>query len=144
MTAHAKINVAERDPRLWTADQFLEFLASRPDEERWQLVDGLPMMMISPTQVHQRIGLNLIRLLSDTFDDSKPDLLAYYDLGVRIPGVDDFHPQPDVVVTSSAAEYSRYVSEFYLVAEVSSPSNTAEMIGRKLDLYRAHPRISMC
>ena len=46
----------QHDARLWTADQFLDFLMSRPDEERWQLVDGLAMMMVPPSKVHQHIA----------------------------------------------------------------------------------------
>ena len=44
----------DRDSRLWTADQFLEFYMSRPDEERWQLVDGLAIMMVPPSFLHQK------------------------------------------------------------------------------------------
>ena len=63
MTALAQTVSAEtRDPRLWTADQFLDFYMTRPDGERWQLVDGLAMMMVPPTSVHQRIGKNLLQL----------------------------------------------------------------------------------
>jgi Uma2 family endonuclease len=50
----------ERDTRLWTADQFLDFYMTRPDGERWQLVDGLPMMMTPPTFDHQKIAKNLL------------------------------------------------------------------------------------
>jgi Uma2 family endonuclease len=53
--------------------------------------------------------------------------------------VDDFHPQPDVVVCSAEAEYIYYVERYWLVAEVISPSNSVEMIERKMELYRSHP-----
>ena len=48
-----------RDRRLWTADQFLDFIMARPDEERWQLVDGIAMMMVPPSFTRQRVGRNL-------------------------------------------------------------------------------------
>jgi Uma2 family endonuclease len=132
------------DARLWTADQFLDFLRTRPDEERWQLVDGLAMMMVPPSFVHQRIVTNFEALLNAALKANRPDLFAYGNVGLRIPGVEDFHPQPDVVVCAAEADYVYYRERFSLVAEVLSPSNTAEMIERKLELYRSHPDNLYC
>jgi len=134
----------QRDPRLWTADQFLEFAITRPDEERWQLIDGLPMMMVPPNKVHQRIAANLARLLNDALAQHRPDLFAYHETGVRLPGRDDFNPEPDLVVLRAEATYEYYDDRFFCVAEVSSPSNSAEMIERKLELYRTHPENLYC
>ncbi len=144
MTALARTHVEERDSRLWTADQFLDFYMTRPDAERWQLVDGLPMMMTPPNKVHQRLARNLERLLDDALSTARPDLLAYRETGVRMPGVQDFNPEPDVAVLIGDATYTYYDDRFFLVAEVISPSNTAEMIERKLELYRRHPDNLYC
>ena len=140
MTAIAR----QRDPRLWTADQFLQFYMTRPDEERWQLIDGLAVMMAPPSMLHQRIVGNLERVLNDALANARPDLFAYGSVGLRIPGVEDFHPQPDVVICSSQAGSSYYQERFYLVAEVISPSNTTEMIERKLELYTSSPDNLYC
>ena len=133
-----------RDPRLWTADQFLEFVMTRPDEERWQLVDGIAMMMVPPSFTHQRIGRNLFALLDRALTANRPDLVVFYETGVRIPGVEDFNPMPDLLVVRSDANFERYAEHFQLVAEIVSPSNTAEMIERKLELYRSHPDNLYC
>lgn len=137
MTAH--VVRAQRDPRFWTADQFLEFLSSRPDSERWQLVDGLAHMMTPPNFVHQRIAGNLSDLLNAHLRAARPELFAYENIGLRLPGANDFNPQPDIAVCGAEADYIYYQDRFLLVAEVISPSNTAEMIDRKLELYRSHP-----
>ncbi len=142
MTALAE--APAQDSRLWSADQFLEFLRTRPDEERWQLVDGLAMMMVPPSKVHQRIAGNLERLLNDALRAARPDLFAYRETGIRLPGVHDFNPEPDVAVLLADATYTYYDEKFFLVAEVISPSNTAEMIERKLELYRSHPDNLYC
>jgi Uma2 family endonuclease len=144
MTALARSHAEGRDPRLWTADQFLDFYMTRPDGERWQLVDGLPMMMVPPTPIHQKLGKNLLYLLDRALERHRPELEAFYELGVRIPNVDDFNPQPDLLVIDAAALFDRYIETYYLVAEVISPSNTAEMIDRKLELYRSHPENLYC
>jgi Uma2 family endonuclease len=131
-------------PRLWTADQFLDFYASRPQGERWQLVDGLAMMMVPPNLVHQRISGNLERPLNDAVEAHRPNLYAYRETEIRIPGVSDFNPEPDVVVLAAEADYRHYADVFFLVAEVLSPSNTTEMIERKLELYKSHPDNLCC
>ena len=134
----------ERDPRLWTADRFLDFYMTRPDGERWQLVDGLAMMMTPPSFVHQRIVGNLEELLRARLNAHRPDLFAYGNVGLRIPGVPDFHPQPDLVVCAAESAYRYYTDDFILVAEVASPSNSAELMERKLELYRSHPDNLYC
>jgi len=144
MTALAKNVSPGTGSGLWTANQFLDFYMSRPDRERWQLVDGLAMMMVPPTPIHQKLGKNLIKLLDGALEQHRPDLEAYYELGVRIPGVDDFNPQPDFVVIDARNFFDRYVDTYYLVGEVISPSNTAEMIDRKLALYQSHPDNLYC
>jgi Uma2 family endonuclease len=144
MNAVARRRTEERDPRLWTADQFLEFYMTRPDGERWQLVDGLPMMMTPPTRPHQKIAKNMLFLLEAALGRSRPDLETYYEIGIRIPGIEDFNPEPDLLVVEASAQFDRYADRFFLIGEVTSPSNTAEMIGRKLELYREHPDNLYC
>lgn len=144
MTAHSRIRAHEPDPRLWTADQFLKFYESRPEGERWQLIDGLALMMVPPSFMHQRIVGNLEDLLRRVLKRSRPDLFAFGNVGVRVPGVSDFHPQPDIAVCDAALARQHYADRFFLAAEVTSPSNTAEMIERKIELYKSHPDNLYC
>jgi Uma2 family endonuclease len=74
----------------------------------------------------------------------RPDLLVFYETGVRIPGVEDFNPMPDLLVVRAEAQFERYADDFLLIAEIISPSNPAEMIERKLQLYRSHPENLYC
>jgi Uma2 family endonuclease len=129
---------------LWTADQFLAFYSGRPDGERWQLVDGLAMMMVPASLPHQKISKNLLLLLESALARSRPELEAFYEIGVRVPDVDDFNPEPDLLVIAKDASFGRYADRFFLVAETISPSNTAEMIDRKIELYRSHPDNLYC
>lgn len=144
MIAFAKQRRAERDPRLWDADRFLQFYMARPEGERWQLVDGLAIMMVPPSKVHQRIADNFLTLLNSALQIARPELLAYREPGIRLPGVDNFHPEPDVAVLLAEATYSYFDERFFAVAEVNSPSNTAEMIERKIALYQSHPDNLYC
>jgi Uma2 family endonuclease len=144
MNAHARKAVHGRPIGPWTADQFLDFYRTRPDEERWQLVDGLAIMMVPPSFMHQRIADNFKSALKAALRLTHPNLYAFENVGLRIPNIRNFSPQPDVVVCQADLTHEHYTSRFLLVAEVISPSNTAEMIDRKLDLYKSHPDNLYC
>jgi Uma2 family endonuclease len=120
-------------------DEFMAFLETRPDEEHWELIEGVAVMMAPPSYAHQRIVWNLCELLNRAFAARKLDLFAYFDAGVRSPGVRNFQPEPDVVVVPGIAGYNLYSERFQLVAEVLSPTNTRQEIGLKLRRYCEAP-----
>jgi Uma2 family endonuclease len=120
-------------------DEFMAFLETRPDNEHWELIEGVAVMMALPSYAHQRIVYNLCSLLNAAFEAQRGDLFAYFDAGVRSPGVRNFQPEPDVVVVPGVAGYDLYSQRFQLVAEVLSPSNTRTEIGLKLRRYREAP-----
>lgn len=119
-----------------TVEEFLLFLETRPDEEHWDLLDGVAIMMAPPTHAHQHIAYNLQRLLNDHLEARGVDLLAYHEAGVRVAGLDNFMPRPDVGAWPGLAKDHLYSTEFQFVAEILSPSNTRKLIDRKLDRYR--------
>jgi Uma2 family endonuclease len=120
-------------------DEFMAFLKTRPDEERWDLIEGVAVMMAPPSVAHQRIVQNLCTLLNAAFAASHLDLFAYPGLGVRTPSARNFQPEPDVVVLPGVAGYDLYSDNFQFVAEVLSPSNTRMEIDLKLRRYREAP-----
>jgi Uma2 family endonuclease len=120
-------------------DEFMAFLETRPDEERWHLIEGVAVMMAPPSYAHQRIAYNMCELLNTAFRAGKLDSFAYIATGVRSPGVRNFQPGPDVVVVPGIAGYELYSERFQLVAEVFSPTNTRQEIDLKLRRYREAP-----
>jgi len=120
-------------------DEFMAFLETRPDKERWDLIEGIAVMMAPPSHAHQRIAFNLAQLLNTTFAARKLDLFAYIGTGIRSPGVRNFQPQPDVVVVPGVSGYDLYSERFQLVAEVISPSNRRQEIDLKLRRYCTAP-----
>jgi Uma2 family endonuclease len=43
-------------------DEFMAFLETRPDNERWDLIEGVAVMMAPPSYAHQRITRNFCEL----------------------------------------------------------------------------------
>ena len=119
-----------------TVDEFLLFLESRPDEDHWDLIDGVAVMMAPPTYAHQRISYNLQSLLNGHFGAKGLDLFAYQEAGVRVAGLDNFMPRPGVAAVPGIAGDEYYSTAFRFVAEVLSPSNTRRLTGQKLQRYR--------
>jgi Uma2 family endonuclease len=125
-------------------DEFMALLETRPHGERWDLIEGVAVMMAPPSVAHQRIAHNLCNLLMSAFAAQNLDLFAYIGVGVRTPGVTNFQPEPDVVVLRGAASYDLYAEQFQLVAEILSPSNTRREIDLKLRRYREAPNNLYC
>jgi Uma2 family endonuclease len=122
---------------------------SRPNEEHWELIDGVPIMMAPPTRDHQRIASNLERLLNDAIErlpqphspqPHSPPLAAYQRIGLNLgPVVEDYDPEPDVAVVEVATTRDRrYADRFFLVAEVVSPSDEPKIEGKR-EMYKRHP-----
>jgi Uma2 family endonuclease len=121
---------------------FRAWLRSRPDEEHWELIEGVPMMMTPPNRRHQRIAFNLVSLLDNAFKNYDLTFAVYQDIGVNIVSTVPYDPEPDVaVIREDENPDPRYAERFYLVAEVLSDSDE-DIIDSKRDIYRSQPSCS--
>jgi len=121
-------------------EDFRAWLDTRPDQERWELIAGVPVMMAPPTHDHQRIASNLDRLLLDALEKHRPQLTSYQRVGLNLaPVAPDYDPEPDVAVIS-ADEIGdiRYSDRFFLAAEIVSASDR-KTVESKRDVYKRHP-----
>ena len=126
-------------PPILSVASFRTWLTSRPDEEHWELIGGVPMMMAPPNRRHQRIASNLEMLLNDALKRRHAELSAYHDIGVNIVSTVPYDPEPGVaVIREDENPDPRYADRFYLVAEVLSESDKG-IIESKREIYRAHP-----
>lgn len=129
--------VRQNSPML-SVVSFRAWLGSRPDEEHWELIEGVPMMMAPPNRRHQRIASNLENLLNAALKGHNLTLVAYQAIGVNIVSTVPYDPEPDIaVIREEENSDPRYADRFYLVAEVLSDSDK-DIIGGKRDIYRAH------
>jgi Uma2 family endonuclease len=121
-------------------EAFRAFYQGRPDEERWELIDGVPMMMAPPTFVHQRIASNLERLLNDALEAYAPRRAAYQRGGVNLKrAASNYDPEPDVVVVDIVLTPNQhYADRFYLAGEVVSDSDKKTLSGKR-EIYKLHP-----
>jgi Uma2 family endonuclease len=120
---------------------FRNFYAGRPDEERWELINGVATKLATSTPTHQRIASNLQFGLMDALDDREPVLTALQRVAVNIGASAKYDdPSPDVVVIDDIigdALDERYANRFYLVAEIVSPSDRVD-VESKREVYKLH------
>jgi len=131
----------QRKSQRLSVELFRGFLEGRPDEEHWELINGVAVMMAPPTLAHQCIAGNLQRLLHAALENHAPRLAVLQRIGVNLaPSVEYYDPEPDIaVIDSDASEHpgERYANRFYLVAEIVSASDRID-VESKCAVYKLH------
>jgi Uma2 family endonuclease len=129
-------------PAKLTLAEYVAFIDTRPGSERWQLIDGMAMLMPQPTLRHQRIASHLCHVLMDHFRARRLPLLPIFRIGLIVPSVELFRPFGDVVVADDTAgeEDTAFVERFHLVAEVLSDGDMETDIPAKCRHYVRHPQ----
>ncbi len=128
-----------------TVAEFRAFQLERPDNERWELIAGVPIMMVPPKLIHNMIAGNLVYVLNEALKKHRPSLVGLQRCGLEIES-DTYCPEPDVCVLDADFDIDeRYIQRGYLLAEVVSSTDEFFVPGRrdrwidvKRELYRAH------
>lgn len=120
---------------------FRDMIVRFPDEERWELLDGEPMLMSPQTERHQRIVGNLWARCRELAQAR--GCVALAGLGLLSDTVDDYAPIPDVVVRCGPMVEGGYAEDPVLVAEVLSPSTMRWDRGGKVEFYQTIPSLQI-
>lgn len=107
-----------------TVEEYFSFTDTRPDNEKWELIDGEPILNASPSGTHHRILKNLIFLLAAA-ERSKPGHWeAIPGIGVRVSATS--LPEPDVMILPAGTilgdPYGRETADVVATFEILSPS----------------------
>jgi Uma2 family endonuclease len=115
-----------------TIEEFLAFMDTRPDGERWELIEGVAIMNASPTDWHQMVCLNLgseLRSIKSLRGATWSPLL---DIGTRVPVSPRSLPRPDIVVKEGAMTGQPWTDDAIVLLEILSKSNSkADQAWRK-------------
>jgi Uma2 family endonuclease len=112
-------NADPLDPPM-TVAEFFAFTADRPDGERWELIDGEPILNAPPTRLHQLIALNIAGELRNRLRGS-PYVAA---LGISLTISDTSAPVPDVMAMPRDVPADVTTEHMTVVFEVLSPSTS--------------------
>jgi Uma2 family endonuclease len=107
-----------------SVDEFYEFTDRRPDEEKWELIDGEPILNAAPSRLHQGIVKNVLFALTLRERELSPAWEVLPGLGVRVSETN--RPEPDLVILPRSAVslglQGRDRSDPLVAFEVLSPS----------------------
>src|SRR2546423_322567 len=127
-----------------TVDEFYAFTDARPDEEKWELIDGEPILNASPSDFHQLILRNLVVALTVQQRNSSASWVA-------IPGIGAFvsrtsRPEPDVMILPKPPERGtpprRDTTEAVALFEIMSPSTANRDLKWKRIAYTGLPALT--
>jgi Uma2 family endonuclease len=119
--------------------EFVAFLDTRPDEEKWELVEGVPVLSPSPVYVHQIVVGNLIVELATQLRARKAALVAIPGIGVK---VNEFNvPVPDVMIRPLDSLDGSFCDDMLLACEVLSPGTASRDRKWKRQVYAALPSL---
>ena len=107
-----------------TVEEFLAFTQTRPDEERWELIEGMPVMNASPVNIHQVVVVNIATFLMNHKQRSGSLWTPALGIGTRVPISKNSLPQPDLYVQEGAAHWDHVTDDALVIFEVLSRSNT--------------------
>jgi Uma2 family endonuclease len=126
-----------------TVEEFYAFTDARPDEEKWELIDGEPVLNASPSPMHQWLVGNVLLALHNRAGDSA-SWAALPGLGVRVSDVN--RPEPDVLVVPRAGgsvdQLGRDRSDLIVAFEVLSPSTEDRDLRWKRIAYGSLPSLT--
>jgi Uma2 family endonuclease len=118
---------------LMSVAQFIAFADARP-LQRFELLAGVPVAMVSGTLRHALIAGRIDRRLGDQV--GARGCMSLRDFGVAKSEDSDYLPQPDVMVRCGPVDdRRRWIADPIVVIEVLSPSTMADDRGYELKTY---------
>ena len=130
-----------------TVEAFLNWLETRPETERWELVEGEPVRMMAPTTFgHALIKDNVVAALRSAFaapGAGQPCRVVSDGPAVRPPDDERNFYQPDTAVTCAQGidPTAITVPDPVVIVEVISPSTRSRDFTDKMRAYFAVPSV---
>src|SRR5947209_3252743 len=128
-----------RNPEPMTADEFFAFTATRPDDEKWELIDGEPIMNASATRLHAIIAGNIFGLLQPFWPGRHEQWEVLQALSVRLTNTSV--PVPDVLVRPNLPVEGSECDDMVIAFEVLSPSTADRDLRWKRRAYAMLPSL---
>jgi Uma2 family endonuclease len=127
-----------RDDVSMTVEQFLAFTETRPDEERWDHIDGEPVLKPSPSYGHQKLGGNLYLALHRA-EEAGVLWEVLPGLGAKLSPRS--MPVPDVLVRPVERIDGHWCDDMIVAFEVLSPSSRSRDLNWKRQNYATLPSL---
>ena len=135
------MNTAEQLQQKYTYADYAQW----PEDERWELIDGVPYAMTAPQRLHQKIVSELSRQVGN-YLQGKPCEVYVAPFDVRLPRQDEADAkvetvvQPDLSVICDPSKLDKQGCRGApdWIIEVLSPSTALKDMNTKRGLYERH------
>lgn len=115
------------------AEEFFAFTQSRPDGEKWELIEGEPILNAAPVRLHQKIVRNLIVLLDELARRTNAGWEVLPGLGVRVSDINV--PVPDLLIRPNDGLVGCECADMIVAFEILSPSTANRDLRWKRKAY---------
>jgi Uma2 family endonuclease len=122
------------------AEDFFAFTATRPDEEKWELIEGEPVLNASASRLHQKIAGNIFLSLAGFARQQNAHWEALPGMGVRLSDISV--PIPDLLIRPNDNLQGVECSDMIVAIEVLSPSTANRDLRWKRKAYATLPSLS--
>ena len=127
-----------------TVEEFYAFTDTRPDEEKWELIEGEPILNAASSPMHQFIVRNVVVALTIREREFKAPWAVLPGLGLRVSNTD--RPEPDVIVIPSdhlsLSPRERHTSRVIVAFEILSPLTEGRDLRWKRTAYTSLPSLT--
>jgi Uma2 family endonuclease len=120
MPAHPQLALQDQ----MTIEEFLSFTETRPDDERWELIEGVAVLNASPVDYHQVVATNIVAFSMIHKNENNSPWLPLIGIGTRVPASANSLPQPDVQAFQGAPTGRPVTDDGLVIFEVLSRNNT--------------------
>jgi Uma2 family endonuclease len=138
------VGIPDIDIGPMTVDEFYAFTDTRPDDEKWELIGGEPILNAAPSPLHQVIVRNVILTVGIREREINAPWRVMPGPGVRVSDKD--RPEPDVVVAPADQRIfkpqKRDLESVIVAFEVLSPSTKGRDLGWKRAAYASLPSLT--
>ena len=127
-----------------TIDDFYAFTDRRPDEEKWELIEGELVLNAAPSRRHQWILRNLIVALALRERELEANWAVIPGIGVLVSETN--RPEPDVMIVPKLGAgldpSQRDTTEAIILFEIASPSTSSRDLNWKRSAYISMPALT--
>jgi Uma2 family endonuclease len=133
------MGVPHLDSAPMSAEEFFAFTATRPDDEKWELIEGEPILNASASRLHQKIIGNVFFDLTELSRQKDAGWEVIPGIGVRLSKISV--PVPDLLIRPNDDLKGVECDDTIIAFEVLSPSTANYDLRWKRKAYATLPSL---
>jgi Uma2 family endonuclease len=133
------MDVPVRKAEPMNVEEFFAFTDSRPDDEKWELIEGEPVLHATPLSPHQTIVANVITWLHNFRRARRSSWIVIPGIGVRVSSTSV--AEPDVLIRPTMPRVGRECDDPIVTIEVLSDSTADRDLRWKRKAYARLPSL---